>query len=83
MFSKDQTWLDKIAYYIENFKPRLAEALRNTYEERRNKISSMRPLDDSITLQELLQQLLSCGMTKEYLYNIVTNTISPLDINIA
>lgn len=76
------TWLDRLACYIKNFKPNLEKVIWKAYENHKQVSKLPRPQDDSITLQELLQQLLGLGYSKEDLYNLVTNGYQPILIDI-
>lgn len=82
MFSENQSYLDRLAYFITKFKPNLEKCILDYYERIKHLSNSPRPLDDSITLQELLQQMLCCGWTKEDLYKLVTNGSTALEISL-
>lgn len=78
----DQAYLDRLAFIIKKFKPNLHKNIFDQYEVRKSLSSGSRPLDDSITLQELLQQMFSCGLTKEELAKILNGPNKPIEINL-
>lgn len=82
MFSENQSYLDRLAYFITKFKPNVEKCIWNHHERVKHLSNSPSPLDNSVTLQELLQQMICCGWTKEDLYKLIINGTPYLEISL-